>query len=768
LRAGIVHRIESGVNAGGEARTTNSIRKMVWPPAARSSKMPAMFNKTLRLARIARWCAGAALLFAFATASNAQTIHVDASKPSNTIDPAVALGAGIDRIGYGAADKLYVQPTIDQVLAAGWQMVSYRQNTELHMEAWHWNPAGTWSEPTGQGGQGSGYFTGSTELGTPIRHSYGYPLPHRGVTRDDGTDTDGYSRLDDGDLNTYWKSNPYLTEKYTDENDALHPQWVFMDFLTNQDIDAIRIAWAEPYATNYVVQYWTGDDPIKHPTLGVWQSFPHGVVTNGKGGTAALKLSDMPMTVRWVRILMTQSSNTCDTHGSADPRNCVGYAIRELYAGTVSPDGKFHDLMRHVPEQDQTPTYCSSVDPWHTAADLDEHAGDQVGFDLFYTGGYTRGLPAMIPIAMIYATPEDSAAEIAYIEKRGYPIAYVEMGEEPDGHYMPPEDYAAMYVQWAAALHKVDPKLKLGGPIFTGQNKDIETWADDKGRTSWTGRFIDYLKAHGKLEDLAFFSFEHYPFEPCKVEWSSLYDEATLVTHIAEIWRQDGVPPEVPLFITESNLSWNQSEAFVDTFGALWLADYVGAFLSHGGAGVSYFHYLPLGVGRGCNGSEGTFGMFSADRDLKIQQNLSQYFASQLINLEWIQPGNKPHKLFLSKSDVWDPAGHNLVTSYATLRPDGQWALMIVNKDQENEHTVNIQFDDGSGGGAKVFTGSVNRITFGSEQYQWHPGGQYGGKADPDGPAAKSTISGAGAATEYTLPKASVTVLRGNISEGKK
>ena len=48
----------------------------------------------------------------------------------------------------------------------------------------------------------------------------------------------------------------------------------------------------------------------------------------------------------------------------------------------------------------------------------------------------------MIPIAMIYATPEDSAAEIAYIEKRGYPIAYVEMGEEPDGHYMPPEDYA--------------------------------------------------------------------------------------------------------------------------------------------------------------------------------------------------------------------------------------------------------------------------------------------------------------------------------------
>src|SRR5580692_706373 len=699
-----------------------------------------------------------AVLSLLAPSLRAQTIRVDAtpSHATNSIVPAQALGAGIDRLPPGATDKTFREPTIKQVLSSGWQTISYRQNTELHIEAWHWNPQGTWSDPAGKG-----YFTGSATLGEPIRHSYAYPLPHRGVTHDDGTDMVGYSRLTDGDLNSYWKSNPYLTQPYTGEDDSLHPQWVIVDLSTPRPLNAMRIAWAEPFARQYVIQYWNGEDPIKKPAQGAWIAFPNGVISDGQGGSPTLQLSVAPMPVQYIRIWMTRSSNTCDTHGPTDRRNCLGYAIRELFIGTRTPDGKFHDLVLHVADQGQTNTYCSSVDPWHEPSDLDEKAGDQVGFDLFYTSGYTRGLPAMIPIAMIYATPEDSAAEIAYIEKRGYPIAYVEMGEEPDGHYMPPEDYAAMYVQWAAALHKVDPKLKLGGPIFTGQNKDIETWADADGRTSWTGRFIDYLKSHGKLSDLAFFSFEHYPFEPCKVEWSSLYDEATLVTHIADVWHQDGVPADVPLFITESNLSWNQSEAFVDTFGALWLADYVGAFLSHGGAGVSYFHYLPLGVGRGCNGSEGTFGMFSADRDLKIQQNLSQYFASQLINLEWIQPGNKPHKLFLSKSDVWDPAGHNLVTSYATLRPDGEWALMIVNKDQENAHAVKIQFDDGSGGAAKVFTGSVDRVTFGSEQYQWHPGGQYGGKADPDGPAAKSTISGAGAATEYTLPKASVTVLRG-------
>ena len=105
----------------------------------------------------------------------------------------------------------------------------------------------------------------------------------------------------------------------------------------------------------------------------------------------------------------------------------------------------------------------------------------QTGFDLFFTSGYTNHLPAMIPIAMIYTTPEDSAAELAYIEKRGYPVSYVEMGEEPDGAYMMPEDYAALYVQWARALHKVDPKLKLGGPVFTGENEDIKVWPDAQG-----------------------------------------------------------------------------------------------------------------------------------------------------------------------------------------------------------------------------------------------------------------------------------------------
>ena len=105
---------------------------------------------------------------------------------------------------------------------------------------------------------------------------------------------------------------------------------------------------------------------------------------------------------------------------------------------------------------DQTATLCSSIDPWHSDSDIDNH-GDQTGFDLFFTSGITNNLPAMIPVSMLYGTPEDAAAQMAYLKKRGYPISYVEMGEEPDGQYMLPEDYAALYLQFATAMHRVIP-----------------------------------------------------------------------------------------------------------------------------------------------------------------------------------------------------------------------------------------------------------------------------------------------------------------------
>src|ERR1035437_4750263 len=188
------------------------------------------------------WLTLSLLLVSFAPA---QTIRVDAtpSHATNRFVPNQTLGAGVDRIPITAIDKDLVEPNLGRALESGWQPVTYRQNTELAVEAWHWNPKGTWSDPAGEG-----YFVGSSTPTELLRYSYGYRLPHRGFTRNDGTDNAGYSRLTDGDAKTYWKSNPYLTERFTHESDALHPQWVIVDLAQLQLVDAMRIAWANPYA----------------------------------------------------------------------------------------------------------------------------------------------------------------------------------------------------------------------------------------------------------------------------------------------------------------------------------------------------------------------------------------------------------------------------------------------------------------------------------------------------------------------------------------
>jgi hypothetical protein len=698
-------------------------------------------------------------LIAFVWPATAQTVHVDVT-PSQALafDPDKAMGTSIDILPSKDFEKDYTEPIIKEGLSAGWGPITYRQNTELTYNAWHWNPNGTWSD----GKHNSGYFVGSAEPKEFLRQSFGYRLAHRGTTRSDSGQFES-SRMTDGDPDTYWKSNPYLTSKFTGQPDSANPQWVVIDFAFFQEIDAIQIAWANPYATKYVVEYWTGrEDALTKPLAGNWVKFPEGEVTNGTGGSKVLRLSDHPIATRFVRIWMTESSNTCDTHGSDDPRNCVGYAISEISIGNFNSLGQFVDLAKHTPSQAQTVTQTSSVDPWHTA-DAIIPTRIQTGFDLFFKSGYTNHLPAMIPIAMIYATPEDSAAELAYIEKRGYPVSYVEMGEEPDGAFMLPEDYAALYVQWAKALHKVDPKLKLGGPVFTGVNEDIKVWPDAQGRTSWLGRFLDYLKAHGAMEDLSFVSFEHYPLEPCQINWSDLYREPQLVEGTLKAWRDDGVPAGVPLMNTESNVSWSLTDPMQDLFAGLWLADSVGTFLEQAGPGGVYYHspIQPEPLRPGCQ-AWSTYGNFVADEQLDIKQHTAQYFASQLLNLDWVKHGAGIHQLYPAASDLQDDAKHQLITAYAVKRPDGDWSLLVINKDPSNAHEVTLAFENSGKAVANGFTGPVKVVTFGAAEYVWHSSGPKS-HADPDGPPKRSTMDWK-SSQKVLLPKASVTVLSGKVN----
>jgi hypothetical protein len=681
------------------------------------------------------------------------TVDITAGHAVNIISPVRALGAGVDRDPLSSVSTLFDSAHVGQMLSAGYGPVSYRLNTELAIQAWHWNPTGTWSDAANQ----QGYFVGAPNYSDGIQRSFGYNLLHRGVTKNQGS-SGGYSLLDDGDVSTYWKSDPYLSERFTGESDALHGQWIVINLGAKKSVDTIQIAWADPYAISYQVQYWTGKNAFDDPANGTWQTFPNGTVQTSRGGTVTLKLANKPISAKYVRVWMTASSETCDTHGTSDVRNCVGYAIGEVYLGTTDGKGNLVDLVNHRKAGSQTLTYCSSVDPWHTPSGIADDDGEQPGFDLLYASGITRGLPVTIPVAMLYDNPDNAANEIGYLETQGYSIKYVELGEEPDGQFVLPEDDAALYIQWANAIHAVDPKLKLAGPVFQGVNDDIPVWPDAQGNTSWFTRFLNYLKNHGHAADLNVMTYEHYPFDPCSISWNSLYQEPQIVAHMFGVWQQDGLSASTSQEITEYNLSWDQSVRYMQSYAALWHADFVGSFLTAGGQAAYYYQYEPLPMYKGCGGW-GTFGMFDVDNNYNIKQNVAQYFSSQLLTQQWAQPVDAMHTVYPAASDVTDRKGDVLVTAYALERPDGQWGLLLVNKDQHSDHPVSVVFHDQAG--SHYFQNGLAQISFGADEYLWHAAGA-NGYAMPDGPAVTSTQNG-GQGTQYILPKASVTVLRGNV-----
>src|SRR5258708_3566286 len=294
-----------------------------------------------------------------------------------TFDPERAIGATIDAHGREETASIFTPANTEAMLSAGFRPLSYRLATELDGEAWHWNPHGTWSHPK----YNDGYWTSDDDAPAPIDVPTAYPPPRRGNTRDQSRN-DNWSRIDDGDLQTFWKSNPYLDDR---------PQWVLIDLGTPALPDAIRVAWADPFAVDYDVQYWSGSDAINMPAEGRWITFPHGAIRDGHG--------------------------------------------------------------------------------------------------------------------------DDVTPEIRYLRRRRRGVTMIEMGEEPDGQNMAPEDYAALFIKWSDRLHATDPKLKLGGPAFQSTRDVIAFWPEPGRQTSWMERFLTALRERDRTRDFAFFSFEWYPFD---------------------------------------------------------------------------------------------------------------------------------------------------------------------------------------------------------------------------------------------------------------
>ncbi len=508
-----------------------------------------------------------------ASAAETATLVIEADKPAVTVTPSEALGGGLDGHHHEESNLTFKPQTLKELKEAPFYSLAYRLRTELGGEVWHWNEQGMWSDSD----HAQGYWTSSATSEKPIQVSNGYRLPRRGNTKDQANH-DGYSRLSDGDPESFWKSNPYLDAFYTGEDNALYPQWVLINFRKDVPVNALRILWAEPYAVDYDVQYWEGEpaEYYKDMLRGRWRMFPHGEVKGAVGGDALLRLSDTPIKSAYIRILLKKASGTAPA-GSADVRDRLGFAIRELYAGVIDANGALADAMTHARDgKKQSEIVTSSTDPWHRATDRDPDI-EQPGIDRLIGSGLAHRRPILMPAGLLYDTPGNVVAEVRFLKERGYDIRQMELGEEPDGQNISPEHYGALFVQFADAIRKENPGLVLGGPGFQSEVDGWNSIPDNEGKTSWMGRFLSYLKSRQRLADFGFFSFEWYPFDDLCQETppKQLARHPALLAQTLRRLEQDGVPKDIPWIITEYGYSSFAGQAEVELPAALLNAEIV-------------------------------------------------------------------------------------------------------------------------------------------------------------------------------------------------
>ena len=254
-----------------------------------------------------------------------------------------------------------------------------------------------------------------------------------------------------------------------------------IDLGKKQDVNAIRIA--GPSRTRVSpVEYWTGEDAMDDQGHGEWKKFESGGVTDGKANRYAVA---WPGNARFVRVLMTESSGTAILMARAIAGTARA-TPSEIYLGTADSQGNFKDLLQHSPDQSShSHTVRRSIpgqsSDLYVAPDRME-SGDQPGSTSFLhqrnysrTAGGDSGCHALRHSGR-------SVAQMTYLKQRGYPVWYVEMGEEPDGQYMQPE-ITALLSQWATALYRADLTLKLGGPVFEG-HRGHQSVAGCAGETS--------------------------------------------------------------------------------------------------------------------------------------------------------------------------------------------------------------------------------------------------------------------------------------------
>ncbi|MCO5997763.1 cellulose binding domain-containing protein [Actinoallomurus rhizosphaericola] len=337
---------------------------------------------------------------------------------------------------------------------------------------------------------------------------------------------------------------------------------------------------------------------------------------------------------------------------------------------------------------------------WKTNTAPGGYVAPNTDFDTFMASVRRIGAQPMIIANYGTGTPEEAADWVRYANvTKGYGAKYWTIGNENygNGHYgsgweaddhadKSPAAYAKGVVAYADAMKAADPTIKVGAVLTMPAN-----WPDavvgDGDAANWNqtvlsiaGSKIDFVDVHW------------YPGGTTAGEALAKPEQIDDAVYLLrrQISRYAGAGADrIGISLTETNVGVGE-----DTQpGALFLADAYSGLLANGVFTVDWWDvHNGIGTVSTVAGQTdyGDFGMLSsggctsdgATCEPPLNTPFAPYYGLSMMN-QFARPG-----------DQFVRAGTDeaLVTAHAARRPNGDLAVLLVNKDPDNAHPVSIDY----------------------------------------------------------------------------
>jgi len=153
--------------------------------------------------------------------------------------------------------------------------------------------------------------------------------------------------------------------------------------------------------------------------------------------------------------------------------------------------------------------------------------------------------------------------------------------------------------------------------------------------------------------------------------------------------------------------------------------------------------------------------MFEANGRYQVRHRLPTYWAARLVTQTWAQPGDHPDRLYQTSVRTGDGQAAP-VTAYTLHRPDGKWAVLVLNKDPGRAFTFQVGFSVAGVAAPIPLSGNVELHQYGPAQYHWKADGA-NGQPDRDLPPSVRRLP---PGTALTTPAYSLSVLVGSGPPG--